>query len=298
MAAYNRAATLPRAISSVLCQDMPDWELIIVDDGSTDNTRAVMEDYQRRDSRIRTAFHERNLHVHAAKNTGFDLMQGTWFTTLDSDDEMVPHALSSMLRVLERVDPTINAITCNCHDTTTGTFSGNGLVHDQWLDFETLATQCSGEHWGITKHSLLGKRRFNSKMRGGAEGILWWKISRTAKRYYLHQALRIYHTEGADRISRSARIVNLEDRLGYYRELALETEYLAQLRQFRPEEYVAVQRNIALVMAVSGRRVKAWKAYQEAKSCLPLAHRLTVVFAVLGGRLAARAVVKVGIKVK
>ena len=44
MAAYNRAATLPRAISSVLCQDMPDWELIIVDDGSTDNTRAVMED--------------------------------------------------------------------------------------------------------------------------------------------------------------------------------------------------------------------------------------------------------------
>jgi glycosyltransferase involved in cell wall biosynthesis len=189
MASYNRAHTLPRAIDSVLRQDMPDFELIIVDDGSTDNTRAVIESYVAKDTRIRAAFHERNLHVLAAKNTGFDLMQGEWFTTLDSDDEMVPSALSAMLRVLETVDPTINAITCNCLDTTTGKFSGQGLDRDQWLDFETLVTQCSGEHWGITKRSLLGNERFNSKMRGSAEGILWWKISRTAKRYYLHQAL-------------------------------------------------------------------------------------------------------------
>lgn len=298
MAAYNRAGTLPRAIDSVLCQDMPDWELIIVDDGSTDNTRAVMESYVAKDTRIRAAFHERNLHVHAAKNTGFDLMQGTWFTTLDSDDEMVPSALSAMLRVLQTVDPTINAIECNCLDSTTRKFSGQGLDRDQWLDFQTMVTQCSGEHWGITKRSLLGSQRFNSKMRGSAEGILWWKISRTAKRYYLHQALRIYHTEGADRICRQRRTINLDDRLGYYREMALETEYLAQLRQYRPVDYAVVQRNIALAMGMAGRRAEGWKAYGEAKSRLAVPHRLAVLFALLGGRLAAQAVVKVGLKVR
>ncbi len=298
MAAYNRADTLPRAIDSVLHQDMPDWELIIVDDASTDNTRAVIESYVGKDSRIRAAFHSRNLHVHAAKNTGFELMQGEWFTTLDSDDEMVPSALSTMLRLLETVDPSIDAITCNCLDTRTGQFSGQGLNHNQWLDFETLVTRCSGEHWGLTKRSLLGSQRFNSKMRGGAEGILWWKISRGAKRYYLHQGLRIYHTEGTDRLCRQRPTVNLEDRVGYYSEMALEAEYLGFLKQYRPGEYALVQRNIALAQAISGRRDAAWKAYSEAQPRLPLAQRIAVRLAFQGGRWVAAALVKAAVRVR
>ena len=298
MAAYNRADTLPRAIDSVLAQDMPDWELIIVDDGSTDNTRVVIESYLKKDARIRGAFHERNLHVHAAKNTGFDLMHGEWFTTLDSDDEMAPAALSTMLQLLKTVDPTIDAITCNCLDTTTGKFSGQGLEQNQWLDFKTLVTQCSGEHWGLTKSSLLGGQRFNGKMRGSAESILWWKISQTAKRYYLHQALRIYHTDGVDRLSRKVCSVNLDDRFGFYREMASETEHLGLMKQYRPVEYTAVQRNIALAMVMAGRSAEAWKAYRESKTHLAVTHRLAVIFALLGGRLAAQAVVKVALRVR
>jgi glycosyltransferase involved in cell wall biosynthesis len=298
MAAYNRADTLPRAIDSVLRQDMPDWELIIVDDGSTDNSRAVIEGYVAKDTRIRASFHERNLHVHAAKNTGFDLMQGEWFTTLDSDDEMVPTALSTMLQLLETVDSSIDAITCNCLDTTTGEFSGKGVDHNQWLDFKTLVTKCSGEHWGLTKRSLLGTQRFNSKMRGGAEGILWWKISRTAKRYYLHQALRIYHTDGNDRICGQRRTVNVEDRLGYYREMADEADYIVQLKQFRPLEYAVIQRNITLTMAVVGRRKDAWKAYGEAKGNIGVAQRVALLLALLGGRLVAQVVMKVSLRIR
>ncbi len=298
MAAYNRANTLPRAIDSVLCQDMPDWELIIVDDGSTDNTRSVIESYLSKDSRIKAAFHERNLHVLAAKNTGFDLMRGEWFTTLDSDDEMIPTALSSMLKVLETVDPAINAITCNCLDTSTGKFSGKGLNHDQWLDFKTVVTQCIGEYWGLTKSSLLGGRRFNTKMRGGGEGILWFEISRTAKRYYIHQAFRIYHTEGADRICRATHAVNMKDRIAFYNEMALETGYLQVLKQYRPAEYAAIQRNIALSMVMAGKNTEARKAYREAKRNLPVIHRIAVFFAVLGGRFVAQAIMKLAIKMR
>ncbi|HEY3268707.1 MAG TPA: glycosyltransferase family 2 protein [Armatimonadota bacterium] len=298
MATYNRAGTLPRAIESVLRQDMPDWELIIVDDGSTDDSRAVIESYLAKDARIRAAFHERNLHVHAAKNTGFDLMRGEWFTTLDSDDEMVPSALGAMLNLVGAVDPSIDAITCNCLDATTGEFSGHGLDHSQWLDFETLVTRCSGEHWGLTRRSLLGNQRFNSRMRGGAEGILWWKLSLTAKRYYLHQALRIYHTEGADRLCGKRRIVNLDDRLGYYIAMVQETEYLELLKQYRPADYATVQRNIALAMAMTGQRVEAQRAYSEAKPGLAGTQRLVVILALLGGRYAAKAVVTLALRVR
>jgi GT2 family glycosyltransferase len=66
MATYDRAATLPRAIDSVLAQDYPGWELIIVEDGSTDETRAVLDEY--RDPRILRVRYERNRGVAAAKN--------------------------------------------------------------------------------------------------------------------------------------------------------------------------------------------------------------------------------------
>lgn len=298
MAAYNRADTMPRAIDSVLAQDMPDWELIIVDDGSTDNTISVIQSYLKKDSRIRAAFHERNLHVHATKNTGLDLMRGEWFTILDSDDEMMPQALSTMLSLLNTVDSSIDAITCNCVDSSTDEFSGKGLDHDQWLDFETLVTKCSGEHWGLTKQSLLGSNRFNSKMRGGGESILWWKISRTAKRYYIHKALRIYHTEGTDRICHRLHNVKLGDRIGFYLEMALEIEYLELLKQYSPVEYTTIKRNIALTMAIAGKNAEAREAYASVKRNLPLMHRVATLFAVIGGRFIAQTIVRLAVKVR
>src|SRR4030067_2423942 len=116
---YNRAHTLPRAIESVLRQDYGNWELIIVDDGSTDDTSIVLSKYQ--DKRIKTIHHTRNQGVTAAGNTGLDHMSGEWFTLLDSDDEMMPDALSTMVRGLG-MDTAINAVTCNCIDFVTREF--------------------------------------------------------------------------------------------------------------------------------------------------------------------------------
>lgn len=263
MRTYNRAHTVERAITSVLRQDYPALELIVVDDGSTDGTAAAVARYAS-DSRVRLVRHASRRGPAAALNTGLDIMHGEWFTSLDSDDEMTPHALSSMMQVVHDVDASIDAITCNCVDASTGKFSGTGLDHDQYLDVETMLRACRGEHWGITKSSLLGNLRLDEDISGG-EGVLWYKISRAARRYYIHQGLRIYHTEGNDRLSRTRRF-DLERIRQACFPMRLETEYLSALRKAAPDVYVSLVYNIGLVGVFDQRRDVAIAACNQLKS--------------------------------
>jgi glycosyltransferase involved in cell wall biosynthesis len=232
---YERAATLRRAVDSVLRQTYSDWELVVVDDGSTDDTAAILATYE--DPRVHVYCHERNRGVTAAKNTGFDHIAGEWFVMLDSDDEMVPEALSVLHETAARTGAV--ALTCNCIDSRTGEMSGRGWEADGWKTEADLA-QISGEHWGMQRTDLLGSRRFDERL-PGMEGILWLKITHSAgRRYYLHQALRTYHTEGADRISYRRR--KMRERLAVNRAIGEDSEYLRILREMNPDKYRRVAR--------------------------------------------------------
>ena len=91
---YNRARLLPRAVNSVLSQTHKNLEVIIVDDGSTDNTEELCRAFE--DKRIRYCRQERNKGVLAAKNKGFDLARGDYIAGLDDDDELPrPHEARS-----------------------------------------------------------------------------------------------------------------------------------------------------------------------------------------------------------
>ena len=229
---YNRATTIGRTIESMLLQTYPDFEIVVVDDGSKDDTMSLLENF--RDERLRIIRHEVNKGVTAAKNTGLNNIKGSWFTILDSDDEIVPTALEAMMRVPLEIDATVNAVSCNCIDTSTGGFSGKGIESDQYVDFKTLINGCSGEYWGLTKTELLQNDRFNERL-GGYESTLWFKINERAKRYYVHQALRIYHTEGDDRVSKIA--PSIEKMSKHYQVLSEEIHYLEVLRKYLPDTF-------------------------------------------------------------
>jgi glycosyltransferase involved in cell wall biosynthesis len=238
MATYNRAATLQRAIDSVLRQSHEDWELLIVDDGSTDATSKILESLV--DARIRTYRHPQNRGVTAAKNTGLDHISGEWFTTLDSDDEVTADAFEVMLACAEYTGAT--AITCNCVDSATGQMSGSGPTADGWLTPEQTAG-CRGEFWGLTRTSLLGELRFDEHL-PGFESTVWLKINRRARRYYLHRALRIYHTEGADRVTRANRATSLRRRVDVFYWLGEDPVYLRELKKVNPGGYKHTMRRV------------------------------------------------------
>lgn len=101
--AYNAGAWLPATVESVFAQTCPDWELILVDDGSTDNTGALCDRYAAADSRIRV-LHKDNGGPSSARNCGIEAAHGEWLTFLDTDDLLHPEFLELMLRAATETD--------------------------------------------------------------------------------------------------------------------------------------------------------------------------------------------------
>lgn len=89
---YNRENLLPLAVNSVLAQTYREWELIVVDDGSTDSTREIIRNFRRKEKRIRY-YHQKNRGLAAARNTGLRLAKGDLICFVDSDDELSPRHL-------------------------------------------------------------------------------------------------------------------------------------------------------------------------------------------------------------
>jgi len=96
---YNRAHLVGRAIRSVLNQTFQDFEIIVVDDGSTDNTEEVVKGFN--DPRIRYIRHEENHGGSAARNTGICAARGEYIAFLDADDEWLSMHLHRKLQLLE-----------------------------------------------------------------------------------------------------------------------------------------------------------------------------------------------------
>ncbi len=108
---YERAALVGRAIRSVLGQTMGDFELIVVDDGSQDDTEAVVTAW--RDARITFLKHDHNMGSSAARNTGIRRARGAYVALLDSDDEWLPAKLERQLALFERSSlPQLGAVNC------------------------------------------------------------------------------------------------------------------------------------------------------------------------------------------
>ncbi len=95
--AYNTAAYIAKSIESVLQQTLQNIEIIVIDDGSTDNTVQIARSFQ--DQRLRVLVNEINQGTTVTTNRGIEAAQGEWVTTLDSDDWMTPNRLERLVEV-------------------------------------------------------------------------------------------------------------------------------------------------------------------------------------------------------
>lgn len=100
MLTYNRESLVPRAIESILNQTYRDFEYIIVDNGSTDKSGQIADEYAQKDDRIRVLHREKG-NIGAGRNTGLDAARGDYIAFVDDDDWAEPDFLEFLLNLLE-----------------------------------------------------------------------------------------------------------------------------------------------------------------------------------------------------
>ena len=112
---YNREQLLGRAIKSVLAQTYQDFELIIVDDGSTDNTERLVKSFN--SEKTRYIRHRKNKGPAAARNTGIRSAKGDYIAFQDSDDEWMPEKLEKQMRAFTTAPPEVGVVYTSYYST-------------------------------------------------------------------------------------------------------------------------------------------------------------------------------------
>jgi glycosyltransferase involved in cell wall biosynthesis len=115
LTSYNREHLIAESIESVLAQTFTDFELLIVDDGSTDRTAEIAQRYAQRDARIRLFVNGHNLGQFANRNKAASLATGEFLKYHDSDDVMYPHCLQVLVASLESYPEAGFALTRGAH---------------------------------------------------------------------------------------------------------------------------------------------------------------------------------------
>lgn len=97
---YNTEKYLPHCLDSILKQTYENFELILIDDGSTDNSNKIADDYAKKDKRIKVV-HQKNAGQSAARNKGLELATGDFISFIDSDDKIKPTFLEELLAIFD-----------------------------------------------------------------------------------------------------------------------------------------------------------------------------------------------------
>lgn len=198
---YNNVATIASAINSVLSQTISDFELIVVDDGSTDGGREVVEKLS--DNRIKLVS-QPNRGVSAARNLGIEKAKGEWIAFLDADDEWKPSFLSTVLSLNHKYPECSVCATAyerlTPHNETQHIILNNIPDDEDFIlenYFEVAATSdppfCSISVM-VRREALMKIGRFPVGIHQGEDLLTWAKLAAINRIAYSRQSLAIFHT--------------------------------------------------------------------------------------------------------
>jgi len=200
---YNRRHTLHRVYESLKAQTYRDFEWLIVDDGSTDNTCELVEQWQQKNLVPIRYIYQENSHKHIAFNRGVREAKGELFLTFDSDDSCEPQALERFKYHWDAIPldqkEKFSAVTCLCKYRD-GKIIGS-LFPFNPTDSNSLEIhyrfKVKGEKWGFHRNDVLRCFLCGEEMIGAhlPESLLWNKIAKKYKTRFVNEALRIYWTD-------------------------------------------------------------------------------------------------------
>ena len=182
MPTYNCGNFIGETIDSVIAQIYENWELIIVDDCSTDNTEEIVNVYRKKDSRIKYKKLATNSGAAVARNRGIELADGKYIAFLDSDDLWQPKKLDTQIKFMNN-----NAYHITCTSYNKIDEEGNSLNKiisaKAKSNYDGILKTCPGNSTVIYDAEVLGKFKI-SDIKKRNDYVMWLQVIKQAKFLY------------------------------------------------------------------------------------------------------------------
>ena len=265
--AYNRAKLLSRALESIFAQTFNDYEVIVVDDGSKDETPEVIKQFAGRVKYIR----KENGGSASARNRGIEESKGEYIAFLDSDDTWVPEKLEEQVKVLD------------AHKNVGIVYARMPIINEKGERVGTKPAGISGrnfkeliEHWGDLPTSTVMARRecfqkagmFDTALTTMQDIDMWIRISRHFELYEIENKVLAYYYRHDEQITQN-RLKLYEGRVAIFKKILNNSqgERLPEafLRRLAVEQYV-----LSRIYYEQGNYPKAWANVREVFSRYPL----------------------------
>lgn len=203
---YNRAHTLPRVFESLQKQTFKDFEWLVIDDGSTDNTKSLVEEFQQEADFPVRYYYQENQHKFLTFFRGIDLAEGKYFSPLDSDDALPPDSMEILVKTWESISGSQNIVFVStlCEDQ-----FGN-VVGDRFPKSPLICSifdmrykyKIKGDKWGMGKTEIYKKMKLNFDDLAGKgfipEGVFQFQFDKIGLHYCINEVTRIYFRDKED----------------------------------------------------------------------------------------------------
>lgn len=206
---YNMADKINRAIDSVKAQSYKNIEHLIIDDGSTDGLKPIIEDYIKSvDYEVVYIFKE-NGGKHTAENVAFMKSRGDYLVQLDADDELLPEALSCFMQIWDNIKTRADynnfwCVSCGVRSQLSNQLFGDPFPENinelDEIGRKRILSQIQGEKCGCMRRDVICSYRFPEPpyVKFVTESVVWNKVNSLWKTWYSNEIVRIYHIdEGA-----------------------------------------------------------------------------------------------------
>lgn len=193
---YNSESYLRRCLDSVVSQIYTDWEMILIDDGSTDKSTDICNEYACKDDRIKL-IQQKNAGVSSARNKGLAVSSGTYAMFLDSDDYMFPQMCEIMVNTIK--DKDVDLVVCGTTETWGGLWAPDRDVDYQTLDsfkkdfIEHLNSELLSPPWNKIYRRELIKDMFDASISFGEDLVFNLNYLKNCQRVSFIKSAPFYH---------------------------------------------------------------------------------------------------------
>jgi GalNAc5-diNAcBac-PP-undecaprenol beta-1,3-glucosyltransferase len=288
---FNRARIVRRCIDACLAQDFEDFEIVVVDDGSEDDTAAQLREHYS-DPRLRIVSHEENRGINPARHTGSRQASGEWVVVVDSDDELLPGALTRLRELIDDLPPGVRVLRSRQvhddghitpHSVPDGPYGYEGRV--RWAEAEggNDAARC-------IERAVFADTPYIDGRRGAQETLFELNLAERETSICVEDVTTAVHADAGDSWLRAVDASALIPRL---RREAPDMLWMAEttllrhgdaLRRWGPRQYVTVLRIAATQAFYLGQRKRGARYALQALRRGPLAPAawITLMLGLLG----------------